>query len=212
MPDPISSSYVSPDLTCNGEPELSCDPPVTPPLPAGSDASLPPPTEAGDGYPSAASSAASGLAIEYLRTDHSKLIAASTAPPQPADTAQAWFASAHGPGPQFQPEIGASRTTYHGSFDGVHLSGTIDTMTAGLHAGALNDDGSRGANLGASATLVSGEVTAEYKGYSFTFGESLSLGASVSVGDGRDIDADGVRERCFKGSLGPLTLGVCDEL
>jgi hypothetical protein len=157
-------------------------------------------------------SAVSQLASNYLRTDHSKLIAASTAPPQPADTSQRWFVSTHGVGPQFQPEIGASRTTYHGTADGVRLSGSLDIVTAGLHAGALNDDGSRGANLGASATVVGGEITAEYKGYSFTFGESLSLGASVSVGDGRDVDGDGVPERCFKGSLGPLTLGVCDEL
>jgi len=41
---------------------------------------------------------------------------------------------------------------------------------------------------------------------------SLSSGAGVSSGEDRDIDGDGVRERCFKGSLGPLTLGFCDEL
>jgi hypothetical protein len=42
--------------------------------------------------------------------------------------------------------------------------------------------------------------------------EAASLGASVSSGEGRDLDGDGKAERCFSVSFGPVTLGECDEL
>jgi len=210
MTDPISSSCLWPGLSSDVEPTLVCSSTsASPAPPPGANACVgPEPDPSGS-----SSSAAQTLASQYLRADYSKLIAAGTpanAPTPPAS--QTFFATTHGPGDQFQPEVGASRTHFHGTLDGVHLSGTLDILTAGLHLGSLNDDGSRGENVGAAATLVGVEATAEYHGYSFTFGESLSVGAGVSSGEDRDIDGDGVRERCFKGSLGPLTLGFCDEL
>jgi hypothetical protein len=163
--------------------------------------------------PDSNSSVRSEPASNFLRSDHAKSIAGSAAPaPASADSTRTWFATKHGPGYQFQPEVGASRTTLHASAQGVHLSGSLDLGTAGAHLGLENDDGSHGANVGATATLVGAEVTAEYQGYSFTFGESLSWGAGFSSGGERDIDGDGVPEDCFKGSLGPLTFGFCDEL
>ena len=216
MPDPISSSCLPPSLSSEVESELTCEPAPTPTPPA----AAPPttanrcvdPDPASDGA-SSSSTAAQTLSTDYLRADHSKLIAAAAPPAaSTSPTTQTFFAQKYGPGAQIQPELGASRTHFQGTLDGVHLSGTLDIITAGLHLGVLNDDGSHGANVGAGATLVGAEITAEYHGYSFTFGESLSLGASVSSGGGRDIDGDGIEERCFKGSLGPLTLGFCDEL
>jgi hypothetical protein len=212
MPEPISSACLPPSLSSEVEPLLSCDSTSTtaaPPL--GANVCVGPDHE--QDVSASIPSAVQTLSSQYLRTDYSKLIAAATpsaasTPPAP----QTFFATKHGPGDQFQPELGASRTHFQETLDGVHLKGTLDVLTAGLHLGSLNDDGSRGENVGAAATLVGVEVTAEYRGYSFTFGESVSLGAGVSSGEERDIDGDGIRERCFKGSLGPLTLGFCDEL
>ena len=209
MPDPISSSTGS-ARTCY-EPELACG--------STNESAVAEPSsclKAADSQPlEANSTAASALATRYLRTDHSRLIAllpdATSGSGANTSRTHTWFASGHGPGLQFQPEVGASRTTANAVLDGVHFSGTLDFATAGLHAGVENDDASHGANLGAAATLVGAEITVEYHGYSFTFGESVSVGGGFSSGD-RDVDGDGIRERCFKGSIGPLTFGFCDEL
>ena len=215
MPDPISLSCLPPVSASEVEPQLTCEPTTTEAASATvANSCIAPDAEADSA--STSSTAAQNLSSDYLRADHSKLIAAAatSAPSRSVSSAttQTFFAQKHGPGDQFQPELGASRTQFHGTLDGVHLSGTLDIITGGLHLGSLNDDGSRGENIGASAALVGAEVTAEYRGYSFTFGESISVGSSFSSGEARDIDGDGIEERCFKGSLGPLTLGFCDEL
>jgi hypothetical protein len=88
----------------------------------------------------------------------------------------------------------------------------VDLLRAELHLGSQNADASQGENIGAMATGVGLEITAEYSGWSLTAGLSASLGASVSSGEGRDRDHDGKLERCFAVSFGPLTLGECDEL
>jgi hypothetical protein len=92
-----------------------------------------------------------------------------------------------------------------------YLSGELDYMTASLHLGSQNSDGSKGENIGAMATGLGLEATAEYSGWSLTAGLSLSAGASISSGGGRDVDEDGRPERCFQVSFGPFTLGECDE-
>ena len=92
----------------------------------------------------------------------------------------------------------------------MHLSGELAYVSANLHLGSQNSDGSKGENIGAMATAVGLEATAEYSGWSLTAGLSLSAGASVSSGE-RDVDHDRRPERCFEVSFGPLTLGECDE-
>jgi hypothetical protein len=85
-------------------------------------------------------------------------------------------------------------------------------LNANAHLGSQNGDGSQGENVGAMATGIGVDGTVEYSGWSLTVGLSASLGASVSSGEGRDLDGDGKAERCFSVSFGPLTLGECDEL
>jgi hypothetical protein len=116
-------------------------------------------------------------------------------------------------GAQNEIQVGVLRAGTHTiNLDGVHLTATVETGTARFNAGTHNDDGSHGFNLGLAATSIGAEATVEYSGWSFTFGEALSAGGGFSSGGGRDIDGDGHPERCFKGSLGPLTLGFCTEL
>jgi hypothetical protein len=205
MPDPISSSFVPPDLTCSQDPRLSCEPPAPVAAADSPNASQAPEPR----VVSSSSSAASELVSSCRRTDHAKLIEASAATMN-GNTSERWFVSPQWTSHQKQIDLGSARATVHGTADGVHLTGSLDVVDAGVHFGRVNDDGSRGENVGAMATVVGAEATAEYHGYSFTFGASLSFGASVSSGD-RDIDGDGVTDHCFKGSLGPLTFGECDE-
>jgi hypothetical protein len=116
-------------------------------------------------------------------------------------------------GAQNEYQVGVVRAgTNTISLGGLRLSGNVETGTARVNAGTHNDDGSHGFNLGAAATAVGVEGTVEYSGWSLTLGESLSVGGGFSSGEGRDIDGDGAPERCFKGSLGPYTIGFCTEL
>jgi hypothetical protein len=115
-------------------------------------------------------------------------------------------------GAQNEFQVGALRAGAHSiDLDGVHLTANLEAGTARINAGTHNDDGSHGFNAGAAATALGAEATVEYSGWSFTFGEALSVGGGFSSGGARDIDGDGRPERCFKGSLGPLTLGFCTE-
>jgi len=251
MPDPISSSSVSNDLTCvdpSTEPNA-----CLPPAPAPTVCAAPsPPSE-----PEA--NAAAELATAYLRTDHSAFIEASkapSAPPSPTpdtdnnayrttirhdngiysavgvteDKQSAFVGHAlhksdheHGTleidsesrqvGAQNEFQVGALRAGTHTiNQDGVHLTANLEAGTARVNLGTHNDDGSHGFNLGAAATSIGAEATVEYSGWSFTFGEAISAGGGFSSGGARDIDGDGKPERCFKGSLGPMTLGFCTEL
>lgn len=97
-----------------------------------------------------------------------------------------------------------------GPADGWHWSGTVEMASARVHAGIHNDDGTEGANLGAGATLVGGEVTLAHGPWSLTAGAAISYGAAFSSGES-DVDGDGALERCFKGSVGVATLGFCTE-
>jgi len=112
---------------------------------------------------------------------------------------------------QLEASVGVPSLTAQTTVGGMHLSGELDYVTANLHLGSQNSDGSKGENIGAMATGLGLEATAEYSGWSLTAGLSLSAGASISSGAGRDVDHDGRPERCFQVSFGPLTLGECDE-
>jgi hypothetical protein len=124
------------------------------------------------------------------------------------------FSESRQVGAQNELQVGVLRaaTPHSLSIGALHLSGTLEGDTARVNVGTHNDDGSHGFNIGAAATAIGAEGTVEYSGWSLTFGESLSVGGGFSSGGARDIDGDGATERCFKGSLGPLTLGVCTEL
>ncbi len=112
---------------------------------------------------------------------------------------------------QFEASVGVPPLTAHTTVGGVHLSGELDYMSANVHLGSQNSDGSKGENIGAMVTRIGVEATAEYSGWSLTAGFSLSAGASISSGEGRDVDHDGRPERCFEVSFGLFTLGECDE-
>jgi hypothetical protein len=113
-------------------------------------------------------------------------------------------------GSQSELQAGLSRVSFSAGRD-LALSTTVEAFTARANGGELNDDGSRGANLGIGAVAVGAEATVSYSGWSLTAGAAASLGFAVSSGE-RDADGDGSPERCFKGSVGFATLGVCTEL
>jgi hypothetical protein len=114
-------------------------------------------------------------------------------------------------GDQNEFQAGLARVGYSTAQDRVNFAVSVEALTARANVGTYNDDGTRGANLGAGATAVGIEATLGYSGWSLTAGAAISAGASVSSGE-RNSDADEVPERCFKGTIGPLTLGVCTEL
>jgi hypothetical protein len=159
------------------------------------------------------SRATSDLVQKFSNTNHSALVAAS-APPAPAPS----LATPSGPpavtvrGAQVDVQTGLPQLVDRGTLSNLHVTARGDLLNASAHLGVLNEDGSHGANAGAGANLVNGELTLDYRGWSFSMGLGVSLGGSIASGGGRDLDADGVPERCFKMTLGPLTLGECDEL
>jgi len=205
MPDPISSSSVSSDLTCvdpSSEPNA-----CVPPAPAPTVCAAPSPPSAAE------ANAAAELATAYLRTDHSAFLEASKAPGTPTS-------------PTPETDNNAYRTTIrhdNGSYSAIGFTEDKQSVFVAhaLHKSddehgtleiASEYDGSHGCNAGAAATAIGLEATVEYSGWSFTFGEALSMGGGFSSGEARDIDGDGSPERCFKGSLGPYTVGFCTEL
>jgi hypothetical protein len=113
-------------------------------------------------------------------------------------------------GSQSELQAGLGRMSVSAGRD-LSLSTTMEAFTARANGGELNDDGSRGANVGIGAVAVGAEATVSYSGWSLTAGAAVSLGFAVSSGE-RDADGDGSSERCFKGSIGFATLGVCTEL
>jgi len=162
----------------------------------------------------AVSSASSELVQKFSKNDYGSLIAGSstTAAPPPS------IASPSGP-PAFTAaprqlnfQTGLPQLIDRGSIGNLQVTAKGDVLNASAHLGALNEDGSQGANGGAGANLANGEITLDYQGWSFSLGVGVSLGVGIASGEGRDLDGDGVPERCFKMSLGPLTLGECDEL
>jgi len=155
--------------------------------------------------------------IEKFQQGHYAFVAAATAsndstPQASASGSGKSAASSKNPDDQVNLQVGLPRLERHTTIGGVHLFGGLDVLNANAHLGSQNDDRSQGENVGAVATGIGLEATAEYSGWSLTAGLSASLGASVSSGEERDLDGDGKSERCFKLSFGPLTLGECDEL
>ncbi|MET0795678.1 MAG: hypothetical protein ABW061_29440 [Polyangiaceae bacterium] len=206
MPDPISSSSALPTASgasssFDDDPSLTCHSPSAP-LPAANVCASPQlPAEPATSTPSA-------LAQKFSSTDHTQLISASS-PPRPAPSAppaltvrpyQAYF------------QTGLPRLESRATIGDLHLSTNVDVLNVNAHLGTLNEDGSKGANAGWGANLLNGELTLDYKGWSVSIGAGESLGGSIASGGGRDSDGDGVQERCFKMTLGPFTLGECDEL
>jgi hypothetical protein len=162
----------------------------------------------------AASSGAAGLVQKFSGTNHSALLASSASPAAPPPT----IAPPSGPPvltvrpDQIDVQTGIPQFVNYGAIGNLHVTAKGDLLNAGAHIGSLNEDGSRGENEGIGANLVNEEVTLDYSGWSFSLGVGVSLGGSIASGEGRDLDKDGVPERCFKMTLGPLTLGECDEL
>ncbi len=216
MPDPISSSSVlpsSPEAVCSfgDDPSLTCQAPTAPaPTVRGANSCEVPPTPAEP----AVSSASSNLVQKFSNSDHSAFIAAASSPSTPPPS----IAAPSGPpaltirSKQVDLQTGIPQLVDHGTLGRLQVTAKGDLLNAGAHGGVLNEDGSHGLNVGAGANLANGEVTLDYEGWSFSLGLGLSLGGSIASGGDRDLDADGVPERCFKMTLGPLTLGECDEL
>ena len=207
MPDPISSSYVPPDLNCHDADSLACEPAVALP-PEGPNTCVGPEHQPQTLLPDGASQ----LVAKFQRVDNTAYIESSVASAHPvAPQSSAAIASnskdqvtLHGGLPRLHEE--------HGNLGPIHMSSSIDALSAYANLGSQNDDGSKGENIGLGVTYLGAEATAEYSGWSLTLGVSSSLGGSISSGGGRDVDGDGAVERCFKLSLGPFTMGECDEL
>lgn len=104
----------------------------------------------------------------------------------------------------------AVRRTVVMSSGGFGVTVTGDAASVRANLGENNDDGSAGGNLGANAELIGAEVTVDTPAGSATFGQSISWGASGSVGV-RDKDHDGIPEYCAKFSVPAFTAGVCVE-
>lgn len=216
MPDPISSSN-SPNsletLCAYGDDPSTqtCQAPTSAPPAPSSANSCEGPAASTD---PAASSGAAGLVQKFSGTNHSALLASSGSPAAPPAT----IATPSGPPvltvrpDQIDVQTGIPQFVDHGAIGNLHVTAKGDLLNAGAHIGSLNEDGSRGENEGIGANLVNEEVTLDYSGWSFSLGLGVSLGGSIASGEGRDLDKDGVPERCFKMTLGPLTLGECDEL
>ena len=200
MPDPIASS--SSNLTCN----LDDDPSLTPqPESAPSARACYAPVPA---FEPANSGACSALVQKFQRAEPPALVAPP--PPPSSGTAPAQLLTVRPD--QLDLQTGIPRIQAHATLGSAQLTGSIDILTANAHLGSLNADGSRGENIGAGATLLGGELNIDYHGWSLTIGVAASPGISISSGGGRDLDGDGIQERCFAMSLGPFTLGECDEL
>jgi hypothetical protein len=216
MPEPISSAFTPPDLSCRGS---SDDQPLPTSAPTGG-SSIAPESGYASVEPAAptepSSPAGATLLTEKFQHDHYAFIAAATAdkasgPSAPSAPASKSAASAPAPADQLNLQVGP-HFEHQLTLSNIHFTTAIDLLNLNAHLGSQNDDGSHGENIGAMATAIGAELTADYKGWRLTFGLSESLGASVSSGEGRDIDADGKPERCFQVSFGPITLGECDEL
>lgn len=107
--------------------------------------------------------------------------------------------------------IEAQATLARVGASGEHGSASVETLTAQAHAGIYNSDGSVGFNYGASAAFISSEITAKHSGNSITVGLAAGIGGGVHVGI-RDDDKDGRPELCYRGSVGPFTVGGCLEI
>lgn len=106
-----------------------------------------------------------------------------------------------------QSEAQAAMARVGWSSDDGRQNASMDIFTARANAGVYNTDGSVGLNLGASATAVGVEGTANYSGWSLTGGLAVSAGAEGHVGI-RDSDKDGSKELSIRVSVMFFTVGV----
>jgi hypothetical protein len=90
---------------------------------------------------------------------------------------------------------------------GKNGSATVDIFTARANAGAHNDDSSIGFNAGAVVNLANVEGTVSGGGASLTLGAGVGGGAALSVGV--RFNDDGSLSKCIKGTVGPVTAGIC---
>jgi hypothetical protein len=109
-------------------------------------------------------------------------------------------------GGQNEVQVGLARL----GLSGKHGSITTEFFTARANGGAHNDDGSTGGNSGALATVAGIEGTLLTDSSSFTLGFVAGGGAALSIG-ARDVDGDDIPEKCFKASIGIVTLGICTK-
>lgn len=206
MPGPVrsSSTPTNPTYDFDDDSSLVCEPrPIasfTPAAPVSS------PSDASTATPLSSGSAA--LVQKFPRSEQPTLVGA---PPPLTSTPPTPSVITVGPD-QVDLATGIPRVQAHAALGAAQLTASVDILNANAHLGSLNSDGSRGENIGAGANLLGGEIDIAYNGWSLTLGVAASLGGSISSGDGRDLDGDGVQERCFAMSLGPFTIGECDEL
>jgi hypothetical protein len=215
MSDPISPSCFSPSLACAADPLPGTESEAAVsslPSPAAANACL---LAAAPGEP-ASSQATSALAQRFLRDGQASIVALAKTPSPglstPATALPSGAALPARPWDQINRQIGLGHFEAHATSLAVHLTASADVLSASAHLGSQNADGSQGENVGAGVTLFGAEINAEYRGWSLTLGVAHSVGGSISSGEGRDIDGDGIPEKCFAMSLGPLTVGECDEL
>jgi hypothetical protein len=110
-------------------------------------------------------------------------------------------------GAQSEVQVGVGRFAYSEGSDSLGVELLTGRAAVGIH----NDDGSTGVNTSALATVFGFERTFDLGGVdTFTFGLSVSTGGAFSAGF-RDADNDGDREFCFRASVGPVTIGACEE-
>jgi hypothetical protein len=208
VPEPLSSASVPPQsYSFNDEPSLDLESAAgaSPEASSGApNACLPldAPAEA------AVCSASTKLVQNFIRKDTALLEAASPRS-SPSPTVPPVLSVSRD---QINLQTGIPRIEAITALGRAQLTVGIDVLNVSGHFGVRNEDGSHGANVGLGANLLGAEVNIDYQGWSLTVGVAASIGGSVSSGEGRDVDADGLAERCFKMSLGPLTLGECDEL
>jgi len=113
-------------------------------------------------------------------------------------------------GAQNEVQVGLVRASGTAPLALADGSVNAEALTARANYGFANDDGSTGANFGATAQLVGFESTLSHSGWSVTSGLSAQIGGYGSVGF-RDADHDGKTEFCAKISAPAVTLGVCME-
>jgi hypothetical protein len=210
MTDPVSSSSV---FTSSFDGMSSCDDSSslcqgpTAPVPASGVASANACELPNDPAEAAVPSASSALVQKFTNNDYGTFIAASPSMAAPSGPPALTVRP-----DQLDVQTGLPRLERHATLGGLHVTADVDLLNASAHLGSLNEDGSRGETVGAGANLLNAELTLDYRGWSLSVGVGASLGGSIASGEGRDLDADGVSERCFKMTLGPFTLGECDEL
>ena len=108
-------------------------------------------------------------------------------------------------------QLVAKRATVVVNGDGAYgLSVTGDAGVVRANLGENNDDGSLGGNIGSGAELVGLEGTLNTPVGSVTYGQSVSMSLSGSMGV-RDRDHDGKPEFCAKFSVPMYTVGACVE-